>query len=170
MPLVLYSKRGTKEVLMPGKQFRTILVPTDFSEPSGQALDLALGLVEPGGTLILIHVVDDIPLTYGYVGVASTPAELRARVDGEATRELQAFGPAASPSGIALDRRLLHGTPYMAIVQEAQTARADLIVMGTHGRTGLKHILIGSVAEKVVRKAGCPVLVVRPPEHGSGTP
>jgi nucleotide-binding universal stress UspA family protein len=152
---------------MPGRKFRTILVPTDFSDPSARALDMALDIVAPGGRLLLVHVVDDVPLTYGYVGVASTPAELKARVDAEAKRELEAFGPAEPPAGAAVGRRVLHGTPWMAIVEEARTTGADLIVMGTHGRTGLKHVLIGSVAERVVRKAGCPVLVV--PPHGAGS-
>ena len=153
---------------MPGRTFRTILVPTDFSEYSASALDLAVDMVEPGGKLILAHVVDDVPLTYGYVGVTTVPADLRARVDQEATRELNGFGPATPPPGITLERRLLHGTPFVAIVQEARVANADLIVMGTHGRTGIKHMLIGSVAERVVRKAGCPVLVVRPTDHSPG--
>ena len=146
--------------------FKKILAPTDFSKPSADALVVALDIAVPGALVIVCHVVDDLPLTYGYVGLAAPTPEIRSRMGLEAERELEKFLPAVSRKDITLERRVVHGTPFLEIVRLAREEGVDLIVMGTHGRTGLQQILIGSVAEKVVRKAPCPVLVVR--EKGSG--
>jgi nucleotide-binding universal stress UspA family protein len=146
------------------KQFSKILAPTDFSDPSRVAVDYAVDMVAPGGTIILCHVVDDIPLTYGYVGVAVPPPELGRKLADEAANELKRFVPDKVPPGVTVKRKVLHGSAFVAIVRLAREENVDVIVMGTHGRSGLKHILIGSVAEKVVRKSPCPVLVVRPPD------
>jgi nucleotide-binding universal stress UspA family protein len=141
-------------------QFKKILAPTDFSPPSAHALEFALGVASPGSVVILCHVVDDLPLTYGYVGLAAPTPELRARMVQAAEAELERQLPKA-PEGVSVQRRVLQGAPFLEIVRCAQEENADLIVMGTHGRSGLQQILIGSVTEKVVRKAPCPVLVVR---------
>ncbi len=146
------------------KQFTKVLAPIDFSETSRATLDYALDLVSPGGTLLVCHVVDDIPLTYGYVGIAVPPPELTQRLSAEAAREMEAFVPKALPEGVRLDTRVLHGAPFAGIVRLAEEEKTDLIVMGTHGRTGLKHMLLGSVTEKVVRTSPCPVLVVHRPD------
>jgi nucleotide-binding universal stress UspA family protein len=142
-------------------QFRKILAPTDFSEHSALALETAMDLARPGGTVILCHVVDDAPLTYGYIGVAVPTQEMLARLAKEAEREMQALKPKVERPEITLERRVVHGNPFLEIVRVAEEESVDLIVLGTHGRTGIKHFLIGSVAEKVLRKAPCPVLVVR---------
>ena len=144
------------------KAFQKVLAPVDFSETSKAALDYALDLVSPGGVLLVCHVVDDVPLTYGYAGVAVPPPEVSQRMTDEATRELDAFVPQTLPAGVRLERRVLHGPPFAGIVRLAREEQVDLIVMGTHGRTGLKHMLLGSVTEKVVRTSPCPVLVVHP--------
>ena len=145
---------------MPAK-FMKILAPTDFSEPSALALETALEVAAPGASILLCHVVDDLPLTYGYVGIATPTPELRSRMTREAEKELEGFGPKDVRADVTVVRRVIHGTPFLEIVRLAREEEIDLIVMGTHGRTGLQQILIGSVAEKVVRKAPCPVLVVR---------
>ncbi len=149
------------------KEFKRVLAPTDFSEPSRVAMAYAFDMVGEGGTVIVCHVVDDTPLTYGYVGVALPPPELGQRLSEEATRELAGFVPAQVPAGVKVVQKVLHGTPYAGIVNLAEEEKADVIVMGTHGRTGLKHMLIGSVTEKVVRKAPCPILVIHPREDES---
>ena len=82
----------------------------------------------------------------------------------EAGKELEAFLAGGGRDGVNVERRVLHGSPFVSIARIAKEEDVDIIVMGTHGRSGLKHILIGSVAEKVVRKSPCPVLVVRPPD------
>lgn len=142
-------------------QFMKILAPTDFSEHSALALDMAMDMAPSGATIILCHVVEDAPLTYGYIGVAVPTQEVLARLAQEAERELQAFKPKTAKPDVLLERRVVHGNSYLEIVRMAEENSVDLIVLGTHGRSGLKHFLLGSVAEKVLRKAPCPVLVVR---------
>ncbi len=143
-------------------KYRRILVPTDFSESSRSALDAAIGLLESGSILHVCHVVDDVPLSYGYIGTAAMGPDVRTRMSKEAARELESFSLDELPVGAEIHRTVVHGAPYAAILKFAKEIDADLIVMATHGRTGIKHALIGSVAERVVRKAPCPVLVVRP--------
>jgi len=142
------------------RQFDLVVIPTDFSDSSRVALHYGMDLVDPAGRIILCHVVDDVPLTYGYVGIALAPGDVRSKLGSEAEKELQAFVP-GTPEGLHIETRILHGTPHREIVDLVRTEGADLVVMGTHGRTGLEHALLGSVAERVVRKATCPVLIVR---------
>jgi universal stress protein A len=143
---------------------KRILVPIDFSEASLQALDYAIDFGKPlAPEFVVLFVVE--PLYY------ATPADL--------------YGPAANLSMLLEEQRrigreqlgrlaadlqkrrlrartlLQMGVPYQVIVDTAKKMKADLIVMATHGRTGLSHMLMGSVAEKVVRSAACPVLTVR---------
>jgi len=142
------------------KRFRTIVVPTDFSDCAQMALLYAMDLVEPDGRIVLCHVVDDLPLSYGYVGVAFTAGDIRTRISEEAEKELQSVVP-SNPDRIRIETHLLHGAPQREILKLVGSVQADLVVMGTHGRSGLEHALMGSVAERVIRKAPCPVLVVR---------
>jgi len=142
------------------RRFQTIVVPTDFSDCAQMALHYAMDLVEPEGTVVLCHVVDDMPLSYGYVGVAFTAGDIRTRISEEAQKELAAIVP-TNPNQVRIETHLLHGTPQREIVKLVTSVQADLVVMGTHGRSGLEHALMGSVAERVIRKAPCPVLVVR---------
>jgi nucleotide-binding universal stress UspA family protein len=146
-------------------QFKTIIVPTDFSDTAEMALHYALDLVQDGGTVVVCHVIDDIPLTYGYVGMSFPIEDFRTKVSQDAKRELEACIPAHDRE-VVVETQILHGSPPTETVKLARERTVDLIVMGTHGRSGLQHALLGSVAEKVIRKAPCPVLVVR--EHGVG--
>lgn len=136
-----------------------ILFPTDFSSASEQALRWATSLARDSGASITILHVEEPPMAYGggemYVGFddAATKEELR--------RVLVQVVP--SDHNVAFDHKLLVGDPANAIVHEAEAENADLIVMGTHGRTGLTRLLMGSVAEAVVRRAKCPVLTVKQP-------
>jgi nucleotide-binding universal stress UspA family protein len=145
--------------------FTRILAPTDFSPTSDVALDYARALAKRfGASLHLLHVLDD-PLAYGgfsgemYLGEPSQA--LRATLVQEAERKL---GARLRPE----DRQQLNATAEVtmdsgpkAITDYASAQGIDLIVMGTHGRTGLAHAVMGSVAERVVRTAPCPVLTVR---------
>jgi len=136
----------------------TILHPTDFSEQSRPAFDLACSLARDyGATLVVAHVAPP-PLALPTEGVVLGPvfedtAELRAR--------LEQVRP-ADPR-VAVRHRLTIGPPAEEILAAAEEEKADLIVMGTHGRGGLSRVLMGSVAEAVLRKAPCPVLTVRVP-------
>jgi nucleotide-binding universal stress UspA family protein len=137
----------------------TILHPTDFSDRSGYAFRVACSLTRDyGARLVALHVVTS-PLTivYGEGAVPLDPETFRA----EAKVKLDSLEPPAP--GMALERRLTEGDPAAEILRQAREIDADLIVMGTHGRTGLARLLMGSVAEQVVRQAPCPVLTVRTP-------
>src|SRR5262249_32720257 len=135
----------------------TILHPTDFSEPSEYAFRLACSLARDyGARLIVLHVVTPPVVVYGE-GVVPPGPEL---YQGGANVKLsQMRVPADAPS----ERRQKEGDPATEILGVAQETRPDLIVLGTHGRTGLGRLLMGSVAEQVLRRAPCPVLTVRTP-------
>ena len=141
----------------------TILHPTDFSERSQYAFWLACSLARDyGARLIVLHVVAAPAVVYGEgVVVPPNPEELRAAAQEELDR-LQA--PRAD---VRAERRLAEGDAVEETLRVAQEANADLIVMGTHGRTGLGRLLMGSVAEQVVRRASCPVLTVKAPFPGA---
>lgn len=142
---------------------RAILYPTDFSMDARPAFEVACALAGEGrGRLAVLH-VERPPLASlgGTTGVPPLPN----KYDGGRLRgELQRIQPVRS--GIAVEHRLEYGGPAAVILEVAQEIGADLIVMGTHGRTGLRRLLMGSVAERIVRTAPCPVLAVRGPVMG----
>ena len=146
---------------------RHILVPTDFSECSTVALRYGLALAERfDAHLHLLHAVQspfEQPWAAEVYAVSQADFETTARAesDTQLARLLAESGRAASQVTCATTL----GAPFLAIITYAREAPIDLIVMGTHGRGAMAHLLIGSVAENVVRKAPCPVLTVRHPEH-----
>jgi len=141
-----------------------ILFPTDFSPASSEALRWATSLARDcGATLIIVH-VEEPPMAYGggemYFPIDETTiGELR-----KALVQVVPLDPA-----VGFEHKLLAGDPATAIVDAAENENADLIVMGSHGRTGLTRLLMGSVAEAVVRKAKCPVLTVKQPAQVPAT-
>ncbi len=144
---------------------RKILFPTDFSHTGDAALDLATSLArERGATLLIVH-VEEPPAAYGagemYYGMPHPVSEdLRTMLD-----QVQPTDPQ-----VLCERRLITGDPAMAIVRLAEEEGVELIIMGTHGRTGLMRLLMGSVAEAVVRRASCPVLTLRQPSKEAAAP
>jgi nucleotide-binding universal stress UspA family protein len=142
------------------ERFRKILVPTDFSDESRRALHRAVDWLADDGELLVCHVIDDTPMTYGYVGRTPSLAQMRAEMTEAAEEELAAFA-GHGPDHLDIATYILHGSPAGQILHLADQKDVDLIVMSTHGRTGLPHMLIGSVTEKVVQKAPCPVFVFR---------
>jgi universal stress protein A len=139
-----------------------ILVPTDFSDSADDALAYALTLADQvGATVRLVHVFDD-PDTVGLYSemYVPMPPEMRAEIMANLRRELTAR---AAKGTREVASEVLSGAPATTIVDAAKRHQCDLIVMGTHGRHGAAHLLLGSVAERVVRTAACPVLVVRHP-------
>jgi nucleotide-binding universal stress UspA family protein len=144
-----------------------ILVPTDFSKFSQHALTYAAAFAEKfGAELYLLHVVQDLALVIPEVIPVEPP--LTPSVQQLTTAVQSAFDRLIEENrlrGLTLHREVREGTPFYEIIRYAREATIDLIVMGTHGHTGLAHVLLGSVTEKVVRKAPCPVLTVRHPEH-----
>jgi nucleotide-binding universal stress UspA family protein len=139
---------------------RIILVPVDFSEPAREALDYAVAFaIQFQARLILLHVVE-IPYVGSGLGEIELPpvdTEIRGSVDEHLGRIM------AEQVGNRLPAETLtrSGQPWYEITEAAREIGADLIIIGTHGYTGLKHVLMGSTAERVVRHATCPVLVVR---------
>lgn len=137
---------------------RTILHPTDFSEPSTSALRLACSLARDyGARLILLHVAP-APIVVPAMGVVPPQTEEEFQRTRAALRDLEIPVP-----GVEADRCLLQGDAAAEILRAAEENQCDVIVMGTHGRTGLGRLLMGSVAEQVLRKAPCPVVTVKNP-------
>jgi nucleotide-binding universal stress UspA family protein len=143
-------------------QIRTILHPTDFSTRSGHAFELACSLArDRTARLIVLHVLERPLIAYTGVMMAPPPPPPREE-ERQAVRE-QLLRIQATDPNVHSEHRLEEGDASTAILQVAQEAKCDLIVMGTHGRTGLARLLMGSVAEKIVRGAHCPVLTVKIP-------
>lgn len=143
---------------------KKIICPVDFSEPSERALAQAVSLAKLNeAELTILTVVQPMPATIG--GEGTLLSELRPLPDLMADTAQEYLAKMRERyCGDILERTDLQvavGIPFVEIVRAAREAEADLIVMGSHGRTGLEHLLIGSVAERVVRKAPCSVLVVR---------
>ena len=141
-----------------------VLVPLDFSASADRVLAYAMEFAKKlQARLTLLHVIDLPKL----VDMSLTP--YRAHLQAASRQALETCLKRVHGAGVAGDMVLVNGVPFQEIIETAKTTGADLIVMGTHGRTGLHHVLLGSVAEKVVRLASCPVLVTRPP-HEASTP
>jgi nucleotide-binding universal stress UspA family protein len=135
---------------------KTVLHPTDFSERSDQAFHLACNLASDyGANLVILHVVR-MPILLGD-GVMMPSVSAREDVLRDKLLSLEV------PDQVDVIRKLEEGNPAAEILQLAQLCHADLIVMGTHGRRGLQRLVMGSVAEEVVRRAACPVLTVAAP-------
>jgi nucleotide-binding universal stress UspA family protein len=146
-------------------QLKRILVPIDFSDCSRKALQYAIPLAKQyEGTLTLLSVVSPITPGLGdYAGLDLTTLEADLRSN-EARRLAELYRVEVREE-VPADRLVRVGSPALEIIRVAKQLPADLIVISTHGNTGIKHVLLGSVAEHVVRRAPCPVLVVREHEH-----
>ena len=148
--------------------FDRILHPTDFSEQANHALRYACGLcAQYGAELHLLHVVPE-PALLDAGGVLDGFTSAQAWTDALAEHAEQKLLTMPDPvwaEGKTVIRSVSQGATFVEIVRYARDQAIALIVIGTHGRTGLSHMLLGSVAERVVRKAPCPVLTVRPPDH-----
>ncbi len=147
---------------------KKILCPTDFSENSKHAMKYALTLAALSqAELELFHVVE--PITYPQSTELFEPVldevELTMKMGAAFQKQLEDQVAALKEEYPKIEGKIVTGNTFLEIIQVARDENVDMIVMGTHGRTGLAHVLIGSVAEKVVREAPCPVLTVKHPEH-----
>lgn len=145
-----------------------ILVATDFSEASDAALAYGRALARRfKATLHVVHIVGDMSsAVYGIEGFASSMPQFQQDIESAAGRQLDELLVDNDEPPLPTRRVLLTShAPAMAIVEYAARERIDLIVTGTHGRGAVAHLLVGSVAERVVRTASCPVLTVRHPER-----
>jgi nucleotide-binding universal stress UspA family protein len=148
-------------------EVRRILVPVDFSESTPPLLDWATHLAkEHGSAVILLHAYH-LPVEFQQLEGAYLPADFWASVKNEAEESMQRLASGLEAQGIRVEIAVCEGYAATVIVEEAASREADLIVIGivigTHGLSGLKHLLLGSIAERVVQKAPCPVLTVKPP-------
>lgn len=135
--------------------FKNILVPTDFSEAAAKSLQLALAVANgQDATLHLCHILAPPAMGYGEV-----LTDLTANAYADAAKKQ--LDEVAVPAGVKTTRRLIEGDPPTEIVRLAKELSCDLIVLGSHGRTGLMRLLMGSVAEHVLRHAPCPVLTLK---------
>lgn len=145
---------------------KTILVPTDFSEYAAYAYQWALGLAAVGkAKVILFHATPPIPaLAFPESVYYPDLAKLERDMIADAEKQLTEFAAKKGMSAVPVETRVSMGEAVWEICKVAEETHADLIVMGSHGRTGLSHVFLGSVAERVVRHAPCPVLVARLPK------
>jgi nucleotide-binding universal stress UspA family protein len=145
---------------------RRILVPTDFGKSSQNALAYAVEFARKfSAEITLLHVVQDLALFIPEAVMAPPPAvppveQFRVAARTALERTIVALG-----EPVPVQAEVAEGPPHEEIVRLARERNIDLIIMGTHGHTGLAHFLLGSVADKVVRRAPCPVLTVRAREH-----
>jgi nucleotide-binding universal stress UspA family protein len=138
------------------------LVPIDFSACAEQALDYAIRLARTlKARLTVLHVIQPVPMAGVDMGVALPETYLR-ELEEAVQRNMEEALTRVTAAGLTAERVVLYGVPFQEIVEAAKARQVDLIVMGTHGHTGLMYVFLGSVAEKVVRLAPCSVLVVRP--------
>jgi nucleotide-binding universal stress UspA family protein len=141
------------------RKVKTILVSTDFSDYSGRALSHAKFLAKTfGAKIVLVHVID--AMNY-FVSESMVWEDVSARIRESVRPMLEKAVRETKGEGVSASSYLIQGVPYEEIVKKAGQSRADLIVMGTHGRTGVRHLLLGSVAERVIRLAPCPVMTVK---------
>jgi nucleotide-binding universal stress UspA family protein len=142
--------------------FRRILVPTDFSEPSEAALELALELARRFDAELDLFHAQDLPAYIFPDAVVPVSPTVVSELERASHAELDRLAARVRAAGVRVSTSSSVGSHDGEILRHAENTGCDLIVMGTHGRTGIKHALLGSVAERVVRRAPCPVMTVRP--------
>ncbi len=148
-------------------KLKKILFPTDFSETSEEATKYAVSFARDcKAKLYALHVVNEKVFTEGLnLPRVVSVEELEKEMTLEAKKRLQTLVPEEERAGLDWEPVIRQGEPFLEIIRFAKENDIDLIVIGTHGRSGFEHIIFGSTAEKVVRKAPCPVLSVRPSQR-----
>jgi nucleotide-binding universal stress UspA family protein len=142
-------------------QVERILVPIDFSEHAEAVIEWAAHLAEEHGSQIILLHVYHLPVEFQQVEGAYLPADFWSSVKEDAKRTLAGYAERLRVRGLSVSELAREGYPATVIEEEVERQSADMIVIGTRGRTGLKHMLLGSIAERVVQKAPCPVLTVK---------
>jgi len=143
-----------------------ILHPTDFSDHSEQAFDYACAFAKNfEAELHLIHVLSDPTTVTSPYMTSFLPADFFHELHKQSSKQLAELSNKKSCENITVIQAVVEGVVFKEIIQYSRENNIDMIVMGTHGLSGLMHLIVGSVAENVVRKASCPVLTVRPDSH-----
>ena len=144
--------------------FKNILVPTDGSEYTKHAVDTAIELaVMSGGKITALYVLDKSIYANSPMDTAVTLVNVYEALEKEGAVATSYVAQKAQEAGIVAEEKRVEGIPATVILQEAEAGGHDMIVMGSLGRTGISKLLMGSVAEKIVRGAKCPVMVVKTP-------
>lgn len=147
-------------------QLKTILVPVDFSSFSDKALDYAVAFARQfQASVILVHVVEPVVYPENYTTLPAVNDDIQSSLLRAAETRLADHCKRLEVDRIEVRPLTRLGRPFTEITDAAKELKVDLIILATHGYTGLKHVLLGSTAERVVRHAPCPVLTVRHPEH-----
>jgi universal stress protein A len=149
-------------------RLRQILLPTDFIGCANYALPYAAAIARATHARSLcVHVVEPLVPAVGYTGLADPMpiADISEQMEDSAEREFPRLTDCDELTGLDVEEIIVHGDAAAEIVRVAGENEADLIVISSHGRTGLGRMIFGSTAEAVVRHAGCPVLVVKPPQE-----
>lgn len=145
-------------------KIKKILCPTDFSEPSLKGLEVGVDLATLfKAKLDVVYVLPILPATAKDPNLHFAIPEYERMIHKDSEQQLQAVVSQHVPKNLKVQTLIGHGNPAHEIVRLAQEEKADLIVIATHGHTGFHHLVVGSVAEKVIRLAPCPVLAVREP-------
>jgi len=146
-----------------GAGIRRILIPTDFSELSEAGVAYGIALARQlGATVSFFHCVERLDIPNPMVPLCDAGY---ADLQDQAQAHLLDLIRRAKEQGVEAASELVDGVPFVEIIRAARKLNADVIVMGTHGRTGLGHVMMGSQAERVVRQSPCPVLTVKSPKH-----
>jgi nucleotide-binding universal stress UspA family protein len=147
-------------------RLQKILLPTDFSGCANYALPYAAEIARTTkATIVCVHVVEPVVPAVGYTGLAEPMpiADISEQLEDSAERQLPKLAECEACAGLNVEEIIVHGDAAAEIVRVAAEEEVDLIVIASHGRTGLGRMIFGSTAEAVVRHANCPVLVVKPP-------
>jgi len=148
------------------KQFEKILVAVDFSDNSSYAFDYALSLAKQfDSELLLLHVINEPVDLRGFYVPHISFEQLEKEIAAGASIMMEQFCQEKMQDYTNYKTVIVTGTPFDEIIRKASEISASLVVIGTHGRTGLDHIIFGSTAERVVRGATCPVLTIRLPDE-----
>ena len=142
-------------------EVRRILVPVDFSEHTPRLLEWAVHLAREHSSEILLLHAYHLPVEFQQLEGAYLPPDFWSSVKAGAEAQLEDLALQVRGQGVGVETVAIEGYAASVIVEEAELRSADLIVIGTHGLSGLKHLLLGSTAERVVQKAACPVLTVK---------
>jgi universal stress protein A len=165
------AKSKMSDVNKPESAFsrlQKILLPTDFSGCANYALPYAAAIARATkATIVCVHVVEPVVPAVGYTGLAEPMpiADISDQLEDSAERQLPKLTECEECDGLNVEEIIVHGDAAAEIVRVADEQEVDLIVISSHGRTGLGRIIFGSTAEAVVRHANCPVLVVKPPHQ-----
>ncbi len=145
-------------------EIRRILVPLDFSDQAPLVLDWAAHLAQQHASRVVLLHAYHLPVEFQQLEGAYLPPDFWSNVKVEAEQSLSRYAEDLERRDIQVESVVHEGYPATVIVDEAASQPADLIVIGTHGLSGLKHLLLGSIAERVVQRAPCPVLTVKTPD------